>query len=199
MRPQCSRESEWRTWLSLGNSNIIYQWTYTIISRSILKCIRRSQWCHPRTMYLLLNIHYYHSASADHRGVICAQYIYWTYTITTRSILKCIRRSQWCHPCTMYLLDIHYCHSIHTEMHPPITAVSSVHNVSTRHTLLSLKPYCTASADHVGVIGVLFVQKIYTITNMLHTIVHRSSFFFTMLWPKSIQLTPLVYTLYPGP
>ena len=76
-----------------------------------------------------------------------------------------IRGSQGCHPRTIYLLDIHYYHSIHTEMHPPITVVSSVHNVSTRHTLLSLKPYCTASADHVGVIGVLFVQKIYTITN----------------------------------
>ena len=150
--------------------------------------------------YLPVDIHYYQSIHTEmHPPITVVSSAHNVFTTKHTLLSLGIRGSQGCHPRTIYLLDIHYYHSIHTEMHPPITVVSSVHNVSTRHTLLSLKPYCTASADHVGVIGVLFVQKIYTITNMLHTIVHRSSFFFTMLWPKSIQLTPLVYTLYPGP
>src|SRR6202161_4359967 len=121
----------------VSSAHNVFTTKHTLLSLGI----RGSQGCHPRTIYLL-DIHYYHSIHTEmHPPITVVSSAHNVFTTKHTLLSLGIRGSQGCHPRTIYLLDIHYYHSIHTEMHPLITVVSSAHNISTRHTLLPLDPY----------------------------------------------------------
>jgi hypothetical protein len=92
--------------------------------------------------YLPVDIHYYQSIHTEmHPPITVVSSAHNVFTTKHTLLSLGIRGSQGCHPRTIYLLDIHYYHSIHTEMHPPITVVSSVN----RHIV---KLHCSDTVGH---------------------------------------------------